>query len=196
MAADNLIVGRNTRVYMAPYASLETLPADTVAFGTAWGDDWDDVGYTQEGLALSIETEFDEIFVDQVEDAMRRVISSRTIMVSTNLAENTLENMVRAVGYGSLSTVAPGSGTRGHDDFTITSGQQSANYSFGFDVLDDKSTEAVRAIIYNGRITSNVSSTYGLTDDIAKLPIEVTAEPDPTTDPPRLLTIRHVLAAV
>ena len=183
MATDNLIVGRNTRVYMAPYASGETLPADTVVFGTTWGDDWEDVGYTQEGLALSIETEFNEIFVDQVEDAMRRVISSRTIMVATNLAENTLENMVRAVGYGTLSTVAPGSGTRGHDDYTITSGQQSANYSFGFDVLD-------------GRITSNVSSTYGLTDDIAKLPIEVTAEPDPTTDPPRLLTIRHVLAAV
>ncbi len=195
MATDNLIVGRNTRVYMAPFADAETLPADTVEWGTPWGGDWDNVGHTQEGLTLNVETEFNEIFVDQIEDAMRRVIASRTITVDTNLAENTLANMQRAVGYGSISTVAPGVGTRGHDDYTIAAGQKPTLYSFGFDVKDDDSTEAVRVIIYKGRMTGSLSSTYGMTDDIAKLPLQVTAEPDPATDPPRLMTIRHIIAA-
>lgn len=197
MATDKLIAGRNAKYFMAPYSSgVTVLPANTVLWGTGWGGSWVDVGYTQDGLTLTIETETGEIFVDQVEDAMRRPVTGRTIMVETNLAENTLANMQRAVGYGAIATNAAGSGTRGDDTLTITAGSKPTIYAFGADIQDDESTEAVRFVIYRGQATGSVASTFGMSDANAQVPLQITALPDPTTSPARLLAVRHVIAAL
>lgn len=197
MATDKLIAGRNAKYYMAPYESGTTvLPASSVTWATGWSSPWTNVGYTQDGLTLSIETETGGIFVDQVEDAMRRPVTGRTIMVETNLAENTLANMQRAVGYGAIATNAASSGVRGDDTLTITAGSKPTIYAFGADILDDESTEAVRFVIYRGQATGSVTSTFGMADANAQVPLQITALPDPTTSPARLLAVRHVIPAL
>lgn len=195
MATDGLVVGRNMRFYGALYSDEVELPADTVLFGTLWPD-WFDFGTTQEGLNLSIETEFGEILVDQQEDPARRPITGRSITVTSNLAMNTIQNMQRGIGYGTITTDPAEVGVRGHTDLDILAGSKTIPHAVGGDVMDEESTEAVRFKMHKALATSQVSSVFGLADDNAKIPVEYTALPDPTTNPARLVTFRHVLAAL
>lgn len=198
MATDNYIVGRNANYFMAPFTSGGALlPANTVDWGTDWTSPWVNVGTTSGGgMTLNIETTLGAIVVDQYEDAVRRPITGRSITAGLSLAQHTLANMQRAIGYGAIASNAPGSGTRGDDTLTITSGSKPSLYSLGADILDDESTMPVRMEIFKGQMTSSVSSQFGQAEALAVLPIQVMALPDPTTSPARLVAVRHVIPAL
>lgn len=54
---------------------------------------WRDVGYTNNGLELSYEPDFGEVAVDQILDAARLFKQGQKVMLRTEFAEATLENL-------------------------------------------------------------------------------------------------------
>jgi hypothetical protein len=97
-----------TKIYIAPYSSsaLESAPADTVALGTAWGDTWVEVGYTEGGGIINFETGHTEVNVEQVNAPILANINSQTGTISFVIAETTLANLKNVMGHGTITTGA------------------------------------------------------------------------------------------
>lgn len=96
----NVIVGAG-RLFTAP---VETdLPADIADDSNlqSYIDDanWTELGFTQEGVEVSYQPDYGEVEVDQLGDAVTLFRQKTTVMMSTNLVEATLENLLVAWGY-------------------------------------------------------------------------------------------------
>lgn len=105
VVASNLIQGPAV-LYAAPFGTAE--PA-TVA--TAPAVAWVDLGGTKDGVELEIADEYTVLGVDQIVYEVDRRRTNRAVMVKTNLAEATLENLARAI-----NNTAPASGVLTADD--------------------------------------------------------------------------------
>ena len=91
--------------YPSFYAGVsykETLSADT---------DFDNVGYTTNGLELTFEPDFGEVSVDQVLDVAKMYKQGMKVSMKTTFAEATLENLlvVLAASAGDLTVGGGGS---------------------------------------------------------------------------------------
>lgn len=100
VTSSNIVLGAAT-LYTAPFATAE--PADAVA---APAVAWVDAGGTTDGVTISVSPDYTELVVDQVIDRVGSRMTGRTITVSTNLAESTLENLKLALGGGTVTSVA------------------------------------------------------------------------------------------
>lgn len=63
----------------------------------AAGSDWNNVGYTSNGLELEFQPSFGEVKVDQVLDVARLFKDGMQVSMKTSFAEATLENLLVAV---------------------------------------------------------------------------------------------------
>jgi len=100
----NIIVGA-AQIFLSTAVSTNGTPAQayptlTSASGasaylgaTAQTGTWRDVGFTSAGLELSYEPSFGEITVDQSLDAARLFKQSQKVMIKTEFAEASLENL-------------------------------------------------------------------------------------------------------
>lgn len=105
VTSDNLILGSAT-LYIASFGAAE--PADAkVAPAVAWTD----LGATTDGVTITVSPDYTELVADQVIDRVGSRMTSRTITVSTNLAEATLDNFRTAVSGGTISAAAAGKKT-------------------------------------------------------------------------------------
>lgn len=97
--ADNIIVGSNGSVYIAPVGT--TMPTtENSALNAAFVD----VGYVSEdGLALSVETTTNDVNAFQSLSAVRKVVTSRNTSVSFTLREWSAANLVFAFGGGTVT---------------------------------------------------------------------------------------------
>jgi hypothetical protein len=94
VGAAQVFVSANVGTTGDPVAPLPTLTASTSAATTvAASASWRDVGYTTNGLELSYEPDFGEIAVDQLLDAARLFKQGQKVMLKTEFAEATLENL-------------------------------------------------------------------------------------------------------
>jgi len=102
----NIVLPGPCKVYIAPYSSsaLETAPANTVAYGTAWGGGWVEVGYTKGGVVLKPESEQYTVEMDQVNAPLTDFITKQMATVSFAAGEATLTNIKQALGYGTLTS--------------------------------------------------------------------------------------------
>lgn len=91
VTSTNLIQGPAT-LYWAPFGSIEP-----VAIATAPAAPWVDLGGTKDGVSLSIADEYAVLSVDQIVYEVERRRTNRVLMIKTQLAEATLENLARAV---------------------------------------------------------------------------------------------------
>jgi hypothetical protein len=192
--ANAVIAGRQFLVYSAPHAASNDLPADNVTYGSDWGEPWVNRGYTHGGLQLSMGLERGEIRVDQEFDPVFRPITGRTITLSTELAEMTPENLRLASGLGTIQSVAPGAGTRGHDDLVITSDVSETFNSWGYDIRQPDG-EAFRVIVYKGIATGSPQPQF-TPDNPATIALEISALVDTSTNPARIAKVRDVLPAL
>jgi hypothetical protein len=110
MAGDQtqVVAGRNIIVYTAPWQPSNGIPADTIAWGTAWGAPYLDKGYTREGLRFRLQVQRQNVQVDQVVDPVLRIPQSRDLSMETRLAQINAFNFRDATGQGSTTSVAPG----------------------------------------------------------------------------------------
>jgi hypothetical protein len=94
VGAAQVFVSANVGTTGDPVATLPTLVNSTSAATTvAQSASWRDVGYTTNGLELSYEPDFGEIAVDQLLDAARLFKQGQKVMLKTEFAEATLENL-------------------------------------------------------------------------------------------------------
>ena len=82
----------------APYRN--TLTADT---------DFDNVGYTMNGLEIQFQPDFGEVQVDQVLDVAKLYKQGMQVNLNTTFAEATLENLLFAIA-GSSDDITPATG--------------------------------------------------------------------------------------
>lgn len=194
-----VLFGRDFRVYKAAWNSTVTIPPDTIAYGTAWGTPsgqtgaWSEVGYTEGGLTVSAEVQRNEIRVDQSLDPIARPASGRNITMSTQLAEFTPANILASTGQGVLTTVAPTTGVRGHDDIDISSTITDTYLAVGFDILHSD-LEAFRFILWKGLPSGAFTGTISAQDK-AIIDFAMQGFPDTSTTPPRILKARDVSPA-
>jgi hypothetical protein len=114
----NLIMGPAT-LYSGAFGATE--PADTAVNATPAVSAWTDVGGTDGGVKLDIDQKYTELSVDQVVDRVGSRLTKRDIVLSTNLAEATLENLSLALNGG---TAASGSGFKSFEPNYATSATQ------------------------------------------------------------------------
>lgn len=99
----NLIQGPAT-LYHGWYGTANEIPSANIANTPPSVSGWTDCGGTLDGVSLEVAIEWSELAVDQVVDVPGRRMTKRDMMVKTNLAEGTLENMVRAMNGGTSAT--------------------------------------------------------------------------------------------
>lgn len=192
--ATAVISGRNYLVKSAPWAATNVIPADTVAYGAAWPAPWVDRGYTTGGIHFNMNLTRGEIRVDQEFDPIVRPITARNITMSTTMAESTPANLQLASGMGTLTSVAPSSGVRGHNDLDIDSTVTENYNSWGYDIRQPDG-EAFRVVIYKGIAVGNPNPAF-TPEGAAGFALEVSALVDTSTTPSRVAKVRDVIAAL
>lgn len=198
--AQAVVAGRNFLVYSTPWDDLNSIPLDTVDYGTSWGTPtsqllpWTNRGYTNGGLTFTMNLTRGEIRVYQEFDPITRPVTGRNITLSTGLAEMTPENLKLASGMGTLpAAVAPGAGTRGHQDLVISASITDLYFSWGYDIRQPDG-EAFRFVIWKGLATGSPAPAF-TPDAPATIALEVSALVDTSTSPSRVALVRDVLPA-
>lgn len=102
----------------------DVLPADSTAFGGAWGGNWRNLGWTTpDGFAAGgLSQEQTPVNSAQQRPAVTYLAGNAAETVAFSLIEATLQNIKDMAGRGVLATVAAGAGTYGHIDLTFTDG--------------------------------------------------------------------------
>lgn len=67
---------------------------------------FNDLGFTSDGLTITFEPDLVDIKVDQLGDAAKLIEQSTKVMIKTTLAEATLQNMAVSMGYATPSVVS------------------------------------------------------------------------------------------
>lgn len=195
-----IFASRNTKLFYVPWHSTTRFPADTVLFGTAWGTPsgqtgaYVDAGYTIGGERWRFSVDRAEIMVDQELDPAMRPATGRDCQLATNLAELAATNFKLATGQGAITTVAAGAGTRGHDDFDLTSVVADNYYTVGIDAQNPGDLEAIRILLYKCLMTGQTETAF-LPTEAAQIPLEASALPDTSASPARVATYRDVIPA-
>lgn len=199
--ATKVVATRDYKVYSVPWSSTNIIPADTVAYGTAWGTPagqsaaYVESGYVKGGLHFTSSVERGQIRVDQELDPVLRPATGRSVQMSTNVAEFSPVHIKDATGQGAVTTVAAGSGTRGHDDWDLTSTITDNYTTIGFDISNHGDSEAIRFIGWKGQVLG--SPTLDITaEDSIVIPLELALLPDTSTSPARIAKIRDIIAAL
>lgn len=87
--------------YTAPIN--EPMPANSVAFGGSWGGNWTYTGATDQGYALGITKNANDIRIEEQSTPAQIVTDTTDVSVTFAMAEATLENLKIALGSGSLA---------------------------------------------------------------------------------------------
>ncbi len=192
-----VLATRDYKVYTVPWHSSNDIPADTVLYGTTWGQPasqtvaYTESGYVDGGLHFTSSVERSEIRVDQELDPVLRPATGRDVRMSTNLAEFGPSNIKNATGQGALTTVAATTGIRGHTDWDLNSSIAENFLTVGFDLQHNGDDEAVRVIGWKGQVLG--SPTFDFTaDNKVVIPLEVQLLPDTSTNPARIAKIRDI----
>jgi hypothetical protein len=177
MAIADIIIAPAT-VYKAP--SGETFPAvDTIGYGTAWGGNWTNVGYTLTPVTLAYTQELFELEVEQITFPVKTLRVKETAQIETTLAELTGANL-NLVLDGTLTTVAATSTLRGNEK--VESGGKTAVTQFawgfeGFFKQDGLVLLPIRVFLYLGTPIMNGNLQFAKRA-AAGIPLQVKAQAD------------------
>lgn len=101
---DNLIMGAG-ELYTAPVGTTEP---DDSAVGTPPGVDWNNAGYTKDGVSITYTPTYTPLEVDQEIDVPAFRLTSRDVKIVTNLAEVTLDKISFALNNDSAPATGAG----------------------------------------------------------------------------------------
>lgn len=191
--SDAILATRAYKGWRKAFAAANAMPLDTVVYG-ADITGYTEFGYTSGGLNLSVDQTRNEVRMDQSFFAIRNPLSEVNFTLGTEMGEISAGNFLFATGLGSLTTVAPAAGVRGHDDWALTDNFTDAQYTVLFDIQQNDN-EAFRVAMWKGIVTGTVDTTIE-PDNPATIAIEFTGQPDTSTSPARIATIRDVLKAI
>jgi len=157
-ATENLIQGTGV-LYRGAFGATE--PNDA-ALGEAPGGAFTNLGFTRDGVELVVSQEFAELEVDQVADVPERRLVRRELVIRTNLAEPTLENLRASLNGGTLGDAsAAGPTTYGARAFEPSTGL-SRRPDYSAYIFDGIAPEGMprRIIIRKGLQIGDVTFAY------------------------------------
>lgn len=109
VTVSNLIMGPGT-IYQGLFGATE--PPDFNVNLTPPTSSWTDMGGTLNGITLSVDQSYTELMVDQLVDSIGRRLTKREFLVTTQIAEPTLNNLsVSLNGSTSSSGATSAAGT-------------------------------------------------------------------------------------
>jgi hypothetical protein len=169
--ADNIVVGSNGSVYIAPVGT--TLPTtEDGALNAAFVD----LGYiSEDGLTLSVETSTADVNAFQSLSAVRRLVTARNTSVAFTLREWSAANVVFAFGGGEVTDQGthfqydpPAAGDGLYERAMVIDWQDGANKVYRLVIPRGVATDAVETNITRTAaadlpITFNVLEDNGLT---------------------------------
>lgn len=137
-----LSIGPGTLYYSSSLATAE--PVDLVS---AWPSGWANLGYTDDGTEINIETKMEDIEVAEELDPVAILASARTITVMFALAEITATNLKRALNGGTFTDSA---GLRFYDPPALGTEQYCM---LGHESQDVQERWIFRKCIQTGKVT-------------------------------------------
>lgn len=100
--ADEIVVGSNGRIYVAPVGTA--IPTD---IATAWGAGWIDLGYANEdGVTISKSRTMEQVPAWQSFFPLRRMVTAEDFTVSFNLLQWGNDSVILAFGGGTITATA------------------------------------------------------------------------------------------
>lgn len=174
----NLLVGP-AWLYFAPVGESEP-DETTIGVGTAWGGNWERMGYTKEGAAALYEFETAEADVQELLTAAKRWKTAEKMSVETVLAELIADNLVLAVGAGTVSTTSAGASQVAFEELQVGGVRLIDEYAVG---LEGTYTDAsgnnhpVRIFIHRAQILINGPHEFAK-DGQPGIPVKVDALAD------------------
>ncbi len=191
--SDAIISTRSYKVLYKVFNAANAMPVDTVLYDDVVTG-FTDLGYTSGGLSMGIDQTRNEIRMDQSFFAVRNPISEVTFTLGTELGQISASNFLFATGLGSVSVVPPAAGVRGHDDWILTDNFTDTNYTILARVKQNDN-QAFNIAMWKGIPTGAVDTTFE-PDNPATIAVEFGAQPDTSTSPARIATIRDVTPAI
>jgi len=88
-------------------------PDDDEPLNFHWATPWTAVGATTEGVSITFARQATDIRIEEQSTPVDQKTTTAGFTVAATLAEDTLETMRLAYGGGTITTVAPGTGTPG-----------------------------------------------------------------------------------
>ncbi len=188
-----LVPGTNFRIFDGQYGAANTgLPDNTVPYGGAWPAGLASLGYTEDGIALNVGRDIEDIVVDQEVDPVLLLSTGRDIRISTNLAEFRAATLSAAFGYGTATTTASTATVRGQEDFDLAGGAPAIRNRVSAIEAQAQNGEPFRAIFFKAVAVSDGDLNFAKTDNVA-IPFEMRALPDTSVSPSRVAKLRQVL---
>src|SRR4051794_31135191 len=191
---NEVVAGRDVIAYTEPYDPANVFPTIS-AWGTNPGGDWIDQGVTKDGLHVQWRMQYQEYTVDQFLDPVARLPTNRDLRMRCNLAQVDAAALQVATGQGTANAVAAASGTRGHNDFTLTSVIAQNYYAAFFDARSPVSGEAARVMGYMGRSVGDIQLDFHI-QDVAQINLELALVPDTSASPARIAQIQVLTPAL
>lgn len=112
-------------------AGLALPDENAVARGGAWPAGWSSVGLTEDGMEFEVSKDTEDIQVEEILTPVRVAFTGVGVIARFSAAEDTVEMMQLAFGFGTIATTAAASGQIGKKRLTLN--ETLKEYSFGFE---------------------------------------------------------------
>lgn len=178
MAVADILLSPAT-VYYAPLG--EALPDDSVAYGTAWGGNWENLGYTNAPLSMSYSNEKYKVMVEQLTAHVKSRIISEELTFETTLVEMTGDNLALALN-GTAADTPAGAGQVGKTVVKMGGDTEEQLYTFGFEaeyVDADGDSFPVRLQVYRASAIMGGNLEFSKSKE-SGLPLRIEAQADTT----------------
>lgn len=150
LTADNVRVGLNGNVYVAPKGT--TAPADLT---TAWGAAWQDFGYlNDDGVEMEYSTDVEDIMAWQSLSPVRRVLTSVEMTLAFTAIELRATTITQYFPDSTITEVTAGTVYK----LDIPSAPGPAEFAFGFEWMDGDIVN--RVVIPRGEVTDRESVNF------------------------------------
>lgn len=131
-------------LWVAPYNASAPigLPGNALALGGDWANittgnaAWKPIGATESGVTMRFTRETTDISIEEQVNPVDVATNTLDPRVECTLAEDTLDTMMLAYGGGTVATVAPGSGTVGTQELTIS--EEVQHLTLGMEGVNNK----------------------------------------------------------
>lgn len=124
-SAYEILSGAGT-LYIAPHEEA----APTVDATPA--GNWEEMGETDGGVKVKYSQEIGKQHTDQRTGAVKAIRKEESLVIETNLAQATLENLAQAMGGLTVTDTAAGSGTIGKREMGMSQGGEVSEFSMLF----------------------------------------------------------------
>ena len=175
MADADILIGPGC-VYYAPVG--EANPDETtVAYNTAWGGNWINLGdfLEGEGVALSMAEEFTKVYTERSTAPKNAVRTRREAMITLTMAEHSVVNMALLLD-GTAATTAAGASQKGFSDIPFGTNSDVDFYKWGIEGLRKDTADGnqpVRYFFHKGYIRLSGDINFAKQNPTG-IPIEIT----------------------